>query len=416
MFSIKRQDWCSSTHLGLAASAGRRGCGAASKPPILLILPSPSSHSHSSHPLGSPISSHPLKLPNQQLPRNVLLSHCQLALPLKFYFFSVSPHFFPPPPVTASWCSWNIHQIWGGGSRSYMPCRLTISCWAVFIFIVAIISDKAKCEEQDVRSGMWANPELGDAIMSLTSRWDLLIVMDGWRAMAAQMMQTFKTVCPLFDDIFWAINDTDNDDQPVNMNLCSGSHQQKEYHPSLWSILLHQVIIIVTIIYYPFWHYHDHFCHHHKQHKHHPSLWSILLHQVGIVALTIIVTIRIITIDIIMIIFVIITRIFIILMLRYLMWTSPSTGWPTRTSNQTRSSISSLSESSGERAAIVNKVNTIIKIKIDITIWWQVGACSLADLHTDRFADLPAHKVCPSFWICVIFETSWRYMINTDHD
>ena len=32
----------------------------------------------------------------------------------------------------------------------------------------------------------------------------------------------------------------------------------------------------------------------------------------------------------------------------------------------------------------------------------KVGACSLADLHTDRFADLPAHKVhlrdCPTFY------------------
>ena len=138
-------------------------------------------------------------------------------------------------------------------------------------------------------------------------------------------MQTFKTVFKIKQHFISNDDndDTDTADQPVNSDLCSGSHQQKEYHPSLWSILLHQVGDVALII-------------------------------IGIVM-------------IILVTAVMITSIFIIIrMSRYLMWTSPSTGWRTRTSNQTRNSTSSLSASLGERAA--TKSSALAKSKFSFLI------------------------------------------------
>ena len=62
----------------------------------------------------------------------------------------------------------------------------------------------------------------------------------------------FKTACRITKNNY----NSANDDQFVNSNLCSGSHQQKEYHPSLWSILLHQVGIVKMIRIKHFYHHH----------------------------------------------------------------------------------------------------------------------------------------------------------------
>ena len=139
----------------------------------------------------------------------------------------------------------------------------------------------------------------------------------------------------------------------LTTQCCSGSHQQKEYHPSLWSILLHQVVIIA-------------------------------------------ITIKMVIIDI------------FIFLIRFPMWTSPSIGWLTRTSNRIRNYISSLLASLGEigidTAEIIIHTHTLITIIIItvtliivIIIWLQVGAGSMADLHTDRPAHLSAHKVFSSW-------------------
>ena len=67
-------------------------------------------------------------------------------------------------------------------------------------------------------------------------------------------------------------------------------------------------------------------------------------------------------------------------MIRYLMWTSPSTVWQTRTSNQTRSYISSLSASLGKIIIIVVLVIIIIIIiiKLDCELYlWVSGHYSV---------------------------------------
>ena len=72
--------------------------------------------------------------------------------------------------------------------------------------------------------------------------------------------------------------------------------------------------------------------------------------------------------------------IMIMMMIRYLMWTSPSTVWQTRTSNQTRSYISSLSASLGKIIIIVVLVIIIIIIiiKLDCELYlWVSGHYSV---------------------------------------